>query len=246
MKITKFKKSSMSKYKVYFDDNTFVLLHEDIILKYNLICNKIISDTDLDKILKDNNNYLVYDIALKYITIKMRCENEIRDYLKKKNIEDAIIDKVITKLKNEGYLNETLYIKSYIYDKVNIAKIGPQRIKRELINLKLPENIIDDELSKINDEIFELELERQIQKKINQCKNYSGNVLKQKIVSYFMNKGYDKNMILSILDTKKLYNEDALKKEYNKLYNKYSKKYNGKELEIIIKQKLYQKGFYQN
>ena len=77
-------------------------------------------------------------------------------------------------------------------------------------------------------------------------KNYSGNVLKQKIISYFMDKGYDKNMITSILDTKELYDEDALKKEYNKLYNKYSKKYSGKELEMIIKQKLYQKGFYQN
>ena len=27
----------MSKYKVYFDNNTSILLHEDIILKYNLI-----------------------------------------------------------------------------------------------------------------------------------------------------------------------------------------------------------------
>ena len=65
MKITKFKKTSMSKYKVYFDNNTSILLHEDIILKYNLICNKVVSDNDLNEILKENNNYLVYDIALK-------------------------------------------------------------------------------------------------------------------------------------------------------------------------------------
>ena len=76
MKITKFKKTSMSKYKVYFDNNTSILLHEDIILKYNLICNKVVSDNDLNEILKENNNYLVYDIALKYISTKMRCEKE--------------------------------------------------------------------------------------------------------------------------------------------------------------------------
>lgn len=246
MKITKFKKTSMSKYKVYFDNNTSILLHEDIILKYNLICNKVVSDNDLNEILKENNNYLVYDIALKYISTKMRCEKEIKEHLIKKNIDEDIINKTINKLKKDGYLDEKSYIRAFIYDKVNISKIGPKKIKRELVDLKLPGNIIDYELSSIDDEIFKVELEKQIQKRIAMSKNYSGNVLKQKIISYFMDKGYDKNMITSILDTKKLYDEDALKKEYNKLYNKYSKKYSGKELEMIIKQKLYQKGFYQN
>lgn len=246
MKIIKFKKVSTSKYKVYFDNNTNTLLHEDIILKYNLIGNKYIDDNILDDILKDNNNYLVYDIALKYINTKMRCENEIRDYLRKRSIEDNLINKVILKLKKEGYLDEITYIRSYIYDKINISKIGPNKIKKELIKLKLNEDSITDELFKIDEESLKIELENQITKKIKQNKNCSGNVLKQKIITYFIDKGYDKNMILEILDDKNLNNEDLLKKEYNKLYNKYSKKYSGTELEMIIKQKLYQKGFYGN
>ena len=120
MKITKFKKTSMSKYKVYFDNNTSILLHEDIILKYNLICNKVVSDNDLNEILKENNNYLVYDIALKYISTKMRCEKEIKEHLIKKNIDEDIINKTINKLKKDGYLDEKSYIRAFIYDKVNI------------------------------------------------------------------------------------------------------------------------------
>ena len=38
--------------------------------------------------------------------------------------------------------------------------------------------------------------------------------------------------------------KDMVKKEYDKLYKKYSKKYKDKELDYIIKQKLYQKGLY--
>ena len=49
-------------------------------------------------------------------------------------------------------------------------------------------------------------------------------------------------MIEDILNTKKL-NNNGGEKEYTKLYNKYSKKYSGYELENIIRQKLYQKGF---
>ena len=58
----------------------------------------------------------------------------------------------------------------------------------------------------------------------------------------FINKGYSKEEILKILDNKDLTNDDLYEKEYKKLYNKYSKKYSGDELEYFIKQKLYQKG----
>jgi SOS response regulatory protein OraA/RecX len=38
-------------------------------------------------------------------------------------------------------------------------------------------------------------------------------------------------------------NNDAIKTEYNKLLQKYSKKYSGYKLDSFIKSKLYQKGF---
>lgn len=246
MQIIKFKKISQSKYKVFFSDNSDIILHEDIILKYNLISNKNI-DTDIfDNIITDNNRYLVYDMALKYIGVKLRCEGEIRNYLKKKNIEKDLIDSVILKLRSNGYLDDIAYIRSYIYDKLNISKIGPNKIRKELTSLGFDENIIDDEISKIDKEDILLNLDKLITKKINQNRNYSGNVLKQKILNYFIDRGYYKEDILSIISTKILYDEDSLKREYEKLYNKYSKKYSGDKLTIIIKQKLYQKGFYYN
>ena len=44
---------------------------------------------------------------------------------------------------------------------------------------------------------------------------------------------------LDFLDT-----SDIRKREYDKLYRKYSRKYSGRELELKIKEKLYQKGLY--
>lgn len=57
-----------------------------------------------------------------------------------------------------------------------------------------------------------------------------------------MNKGYNKEDIIDILNKKDLNNEDLYNKEYNKLYNKYKSKYSGSELEYFIKQKLYSNG----
>ena len=240
MKITKYKKMSNNKYKVFLDNNENIVLHENIILKYNLLLTKEIDD--LEEIKKDNNNYLIYDKVLKYISIKMRCESEIRAYLKKNEIDNKLIDEIVEKLKKQGFINEKLYVKSYILDKTRLNNIGPNKIKNELIKLNIDNNIIEEELNNINKEELNITLEKLIDKKIKSNRTYAGDVLKQKLLNDFINKGYSKEDILSILDKKDLNNDDLYEKEYNKLYNKYSKKYSGSELEYFIKQKLYQKG----
>ena len=68
-------------------------------------------------------------------------------------------------------------------------------------------------------------------------------MIKQKLINYFTNKGYERQMIIEIIDNNQTTNNKIIKKEYDKLYNKLQNKYNEYELEKIIKQKLYQKGF---
>lgn len=51
-----------SKYKVFFDNGKNILLHENIIIKYNLLITKKIEE-DYDDIIKDNNNYMIYDMT---------------------------------------------------------------------------------------------------------------------------------------------------------------------------------------
>lgn len=244
MDIIKFKKMSGSKYKVFFSNGLSIMVHEDIILKYNMLSNKCIDNELLDKINIDNNNYMAYDLSLKYIKVKLRCESEVRNYLKKKNIEDNLINKVVDKLKNDGYLDSKIYIRSYVNDSLNISNIGPLKIRNELIKMGFDNKDIEEEISKINrDELF-TKLNKMIDKKIMQTKNYSGYILKRKITDYFVNRGFELSDIEDILKYKKLFDENQLKREYDKLYNKYSKKYSDSELEKIIRQKLYQKGFY--
>ena len=57
------------------------------------------------------------------------------------------------------------------------------------------------------------------------------------------NKGYEYSVICKLIDNYDFSNDvDLSKKEYEKLYKKYSSKYKGLELENIIKKKMYMKG----
>ena len=68
-------------------------------------------------------------------------------------------------------------------------------------------------------------------------------MLKQKTIIDMTNLGYDKEMIIEIIDENKCSNSNIINNEYKKIYTKFSKKYEGIELERLIKNKLIQKGF---
>lgn len=243
MNILKFSRQKNGMYKIYLDDNSNIIIHEDLILKYNLLLTKKIENDLLITIQKENNDYISYNLAIKYLSNKMRCTFEIKEYLRKKEVSEDTIDIVIKKLTKQGYLNDDNYSKALINDKINLTNYGPLKIIKIL-----KENKIDTEIINSNICIFTKELEYErvdklIKKFVSINHSKSKYILKQKILNNLIELGYKKEIILDLLNNVDFDDSVIYKKEYDKLYNKLSKKYEGKELEFKINQKLYQKGF---
>lgn len=242
MKILKYKKMSRGRYKITLEDNE-IILYEDIIIKNNILFQKELTLETLDKIMNENKEYEAYDISLSFIEIKLRTELEIINYLEKKDFNSNIINKTIEKLKNNGLINNKKYIEAYVNDKINLSTYGPFKIKRNLMELGLEESDINEYLDTIDNNVWESKLKKIIDKKSNSMKNKSLYMIKNKLKIDLFNLGYDKYMIDDHLSKLNKSDEDNLKKEIEKAYNKYSKKYEGKTLEIQIKNYLYRKGY---
>ncbi len=242
MKIIKFKKMSKSKYKVFFD-NKELIIYEEVILKNNLLRKKDISIELLELIMEENKYYEIYDLSLSYLEIKMRTEKELYKYLSQKGFYELLINDVINRLKSENLINEEKYISAYINDKIVLSKDGPYKIKRNLLELELNEYLIDTYLEKIDDEIWLAKLDKIIKKRLNTMKTKSSNMIKNKLKEELFNLGYDKNQIDYSLDKINNNDFDSLKKEYDKAFNKYSKKYKDSMLNTQIKSYLFRKGF---
>ena len=242
MKVLKYKKVK-NKYRVYFDNDIKIDLYDDIILKYNLLLKKEIDNNTFDKLVLDNNKEDIYNKALNYISIKIRSKEEIYNYLNKKGYEKEDINNTINRLEKNKLINDDLYIKSYIHDRFYLSSDGLNKIRNYLINLKLDESIIDKYIDEIDREEVLDKLNKLVDKKIKSNRNYSGNILKIRIINYFIEQGYNKSDIEEVLKDKDLVDIDLGIKEYKKLYDKYSKKLEGYELENLIRNKLYQKGY---
>lgn len=239
MLIKNIKKLNKGKYKVTIDDKD-IILYEDILIKYSIFKKKNIDDKLIKEIEKENEFLEIYESSLRYLDIKMRLEKELTKYLKNK-FDSKSIDKVIIRLKKEGYIDDSKYVKSYINDKLNLSNDGPYKIKRDLINKGIDEDLINIDIDK---DILIDKLNKIVLKYSNIHKNNSLNVIKTKVLNHFNNLGYDRELIIEVFDNLDIKgNSDKISQEYEKLITKYSKKYSGYKLENTIKQKLYQKGY---
>ena len=242
MKIQKFVKDNGNKYKVYVDDEVYKL-YDDIIVKYGLTMKSSISQEELDKALEENDKLSSYYESIKYISRKMRSVKEIKEYLRAKDISDSVIDETVNRLKENNFLNDDLYLKAYVTDRLNLSNDGPNKIKKNLIKLGIFENKINDYLSNIDESIYEERIKAYADKKIKVNHTNSGIMLKAKLQQDLVNLGYDRSMVISILSSYNINDHDAYNKELEKITNRLSKKYEGKELEFKIKEAMYRKGF---
>lgn len=244
MKIERFTKLKNGQYKLNLDDNSNILLHEDLILKYELLIHKEIDNKKIEQLLQENKSYIAYDLVLNYLKVKMRSKKEIKDYLLKKEIGEELIDNAIKKLEEQGYLNDISYVRAFINDKINLSNDGPYKIKEQLIKLGINEEVILKELEVFDKYLEQTRIEKLIDKQIKINHNKGELLLKKKMLDYLVNLGYSKGVVISLVDKVSICDDDIKKKEYDKLYKKLSTKYSGKELEYKLKQKMYQKGFY--
>lgn len=156
MKITKLKNG---KYKV-----GDIITYDEVIIKLNLLNERNI---DIEKIYEENKYFEEYFKILKMIERKKRTKKEIDNILVNKNI--------LIELENKGYIDDKKYVAAYLHDKLLLTNYGPLKLKYNLLNLGIDEELVNEELNKIDKSIFLNKLDK----------------LNNKSINYLVNQGYD-------------------------------------------------------
>lgn len=244
MKIEKFKKLKSGMYELQLENYDKLFTYEEVILKYELLLKKEITESLMNKILNDNKYYDCYYKVLNIIKRSSKTRYEL--YLKlKEEFDSDILNKVLDSLEKQNYINDRLYASSYLNLEINTTYHGPYRIRRDMENKGIDDNIIDEVMSYYTDEIQKGKLKKIITKKINSNHNKSNSFLIRKLKNELKMDGFNSNIIDTILSNIKIEDDSLIReKEYQKLKKKLEKKYSGSELEYKIKEKMIQKGFY--
>ena len=243
MKINKIIKNKNGKYKIIFDNKESLTTYDDVILNNGILFKKELTEEELNKVTNENNYYDIYNKTLKFISVRIRSLKEVDLFLNKQEVTASVRDSIVKKLQEINLINDERFACAYFQDRLNLSNDGPYKIQQELKNNNIDGATIEGIFSKSDQQLVYEKLDKLIQKKIKSNHNKSNFMLKQKIVNDMINLGYDKSMIVTIMENRLMSNDEIINKEYNKLKNKLSKKYFDHELEKQIKLKLQQRGF---
>lgn len=194
MKIIKYEKKGNNTYKIYLENNQSINVYEDVILKNNLLYKKEIDSSLLEQISNDNLYEDIYNKCVKYISVRIRSIYEIREYLKRKEIDESLIDTTIEKLQKNNLLNDEVFAKAFVNDKLNFTTMGPYRIEQELKKHKVESSIIYKYISNIEDDKIDEKINKQIVKSLKSSKKKQN--LRNKIYTNLLSLGYSNEMIL--------------------------------------------------
>lgn len=143
-------KRSKERFNIYIDkgqgEEYGFSVNQSILMKHGLQKGLEIDEVALGNILYNEEVQKAYLQAISYLSYQMRTKQEIEDFLRKKEVGQAIISEVVSKLLHDRYINDKEYAISYVRTQSNVNQKGPTVIRRGLLSKGVQDLIITHSL----------------------------------------------------------------------------------------------------
>lgn len=128
--------------------------------------------------------------ALRYLTVRMRSEKEMRDYMAKKNVAVDEIDEIIDYLYHYQYLDDEQFARAFVRDKLHFHPCGRHKLISALREKGIDAFTIEDVL----EELFPSEKEWEfVSEEFDKCQQKGKNY--QQTMRYLYGKGYSTDLL---------------------------------------------------
>lgn len=143
MEITSVEKSKKNKDRlsIYIDGRFSFTISEDDYISMNLYDNPVLTEDTVNYIKNTLNFREAKSLAVRYLSLKLRTEKEVRVKLDGEGYDSACTEQVIEELKAIGYINNKLYAQKYVFDRSKLKPLSKKLMKQELQNKGIPEEV---------------------------------------------------------------------------------------------------------
>ena len=229
---------------ITFSDGERIDISEEAYLSNYLYVGKLLTQKDIDKLLHITSVKQLSAYAISLLSKGHYTEWKMREKLYAKGGEKPDVDYVINKLKELDLLDDKAFIEDFIgYGEERLW--GKNKIKQELAK----KGIFAEEIDKIQFNITSekrkaIALLPSLEKKYSK---YSYQQKKQHIYTALISRGFDPEVAnyavgrMSGKDDKD--EKKKLKEDFKKIYARYSKKFEGRELKERVYRSLIGKGY---
>ena len=128
------------------------------------------------------------------------CEKEMRDKLKRWDVDDAAQDRIIQRLISERYIDDERYARAFVKDKIRYNKWGRRKVQQALWLKHIDPEIQQRVLNEIDDSEYLDVLRPLLRQKRKTVKAESDYELNQKLVRFALGRGFTFDIIRQCLN----------------------------------------------
>lgn len=193
-------KKNKNRVNIFINGEFSFACSTDLVYYYKLEKGKQVDLSLLKDIIHEDSYIKGKSDALRSLEKSYKSEKEIVQKLLEKGYDEKVIDRIIEFLKQYNFINDKKYTQMFVRDKS--LSIGRNKIRYMLQKKGIENSIIEQEIGNL-DESFENQTALKLaKKKFHIVKKSEPNIRKiyKKVGDYLVSKGYDFNIITSILN----------------------------------------------
>ena len=145
MKITDIKPQLklQGRYSVYVDDKYAFSLSENALLEQTRIrIGQEVTKDELAGFKEVSALDKAYNLTLAYVARRMRSEGELRDYFRRKKIDEDSSDSILVRLRGFGYVNDAKFAQSWVENRRLLKPVSKRRLILELRQKSVADDIV--------------------------------------------------------------------------------------------------------
>ena len=138
------------------------------------------------------------------------CEQEMRDKMKRWELDETVQNRIIDRLTKERYIDHERYARAFVKDKIRYNKWGRRKVQQALWMKRIDNDIQQRVLDEIDEKEYLDVLRPLLKQKRKSIKADSDYELNQKLVSFALSRGFTFDIIRQCLDVDEIeeYEED--------------------------------------
>ena len=145
-----FQKRNTDRVNVYLDGSFAFGL--TAIRAASLRVGQVLRDDDIARLREQDDVDRSYERALNFLSYRPRSEDEVRRNLRKKNVEDEVIEDVIERLAHAGLVNDEEFARYWVDNRQEFRPRGVRALRYELRQKGVPDAIVTQALESVDEE----------------------------------------------------------------------------------------------
>ena len=128
------------------------------------------------------------------------CEQEMRDKMKRWEIDETVQNRIIDRLVKERYIDNERYARTFVKDKIRYNKWGMRKVQQALWMKRIDNDIQQRVLDEIDDKEYLDVLRPLLKQKRKSTKAANNYELNQKLVRFALGRGFTFDIIRQCLE----------------------------------------------